>query len=190
MGRPLPPSGPNRRGGRVLAPADAGVQSHHQPCRDDTLAIFGRRWQPSAVPHGAVGASGCAVRPVEYSERAEGVPPARRPYPGLDIQVHAARVDSVEEPSAVVLLPRSHDGHGLRRLREEDSLPALLLIESQVARSDVRSRSAPHDRPHFAGLWSRPPRRRPRRTLRRRRLESRRPPSVGRLADPAGLALR
>src|SRR6266498_5256527 len=62
----------------------------------------------------AADASGGAVPPVEHTERAEGVPAARRPHAALEVEVDATRVDAVEQPPAVGLPLRSHDLHGLR----------------------------------------------------------------------------
>jgi len=57
---------------------------------------------------------GGAVPPVEHPQGAQGVEPARRPGAALAVEVDAAGVDAVEQPSAVGLPLRSHDVHGLR----------------------------------------------------------------------------
>ena len=54
--------------------------------------------------------------PIEHPQRPESVPTARSCHRGFEIEVDSARIDAVEEPSAVGLPLRPHDVDGLGHL--------------------------------------------------------------------------
>src|SRR5215469_15483572 len=119
------------RGKLLLCVSMAGVPSVDKPCSMPDSLNTTRRDAPrasayeltSGTPPEGGRVEKCrplddgSIPPLEYPQRAEGVPAARRAHAFLEIEIDAPRMDVVEQPPAVGLPLRPHDVHRLRHPR-------------------------------------------------------------------------